>query len=242
MADKPAKKRPGVRDERKYRQPLQIDRLPETVHQEIRELYNGKGKTWTQIEELSCDFVKWQDLDPEVAALFAPEFKLPKTSLHRWYYIDRQRIQDQVIEEGDAAARLAEVLAGKPIEGVNDAVVNALTREVFNLVKTNDPKERAQYMGWLQEVTLSMSRVQRIQLAQRKVDADIARSEAQRAQYAAEAGDPKEIYLKAAKDVIQKLRTREKVRVVIDTISDELITEIAHAAESFKQQVETQHS
>lgn len=242
MADKPAKKRPGVRDERKSRQPLQIDRLPDTVHQHIRELYNGQGKTWSQIEELSRDFVKWQDLDPEVAELFAPDFKLSKTSLHRWYYIDRQRIQDQVIEEGDAAARLAEVLASKPIDGMNDAVVNALTREVFGLMKTTSSMDRNKYMGWLHDLTLSMSRVQRIQLAQRKVDADIAKSEAQRAQYAAEAGDPKEIYIRAAKDVIQKLRTREKVRVVIDTISDELITEIAHAAESFKQQVQTQHS
>ena len=61
---------------------------------------------------------------------------------------------------------------------------------------------------------------------------------AERAKMAAEAGDPREIYLLASQDLLKKLRSREPVRAVIDPIKEELIQEFTHGAEAFSKQIE----
>jgi hypothetical protein len=90
----------------------------------------------------------------------------------------------------------------------------------------------------LGQLTLAMTRVERVKLQRKRVEADLAKIDAERARLAAEAGDPREIYLLAAQSLLKLMRTREQLRCVIDPIKDELIQEMSHAAESFAKQVE----
>jgi len=56
--------------------------------------------------------------------------------------------------------------------------------------------------------------------------------------YAALAGDPREVYLQSAQDVLKKLMTRATVRKVLEPLQAELVQELSHAAEVFAKQVE----
>jgi hypothetical protein len=93
-------------------------------------------------------------------------------------------------------------------------------------------------MASLNQLTLAMSRIQRLQMQSLKVKADIAKSETERAKIASASGDPREVYLRAVNDVLKKLRTRESVRAVLDPIKDELVQEMSHGAEAFARQVQ----
>jgi hypothetical protein len=89
------KSRPKTGEKRVTRQPLKMDRFPNSIHDAIIEL-RRRGKFWLEIERVSSlpfsenwlhdggGFVDWEALPAEVLALF-PGRRLPKSSIHRWY-------------------------------------------------------------------------------------------------------------------------------------------------------------
>lgn len=243
------KARPKTGEARKTHQPLKIDLLPEAVRDAVTFLRNRSFRTWEQIAEQSAKpyskdwtkdgggFVEWDKLPLDVLEQF-PELRLPVTTLHRWYDLRVKQVHAQVLKESETARAFAEKFASASIDDPNSAVINAMRDEVFNLAAKMESGSRADYMAALNQLTLALTRIQRIELQQAKVKADIAKSEAERAKIAAESGDPREVYLRAANDLLKKLRTRDAVRAVLDPIKDELVQEMSHGAEAFAKQVE----
>jgi hypothetical protein len=244
-----AKGRPKTGEARETHQPLKIDRLPHAVHDAILALRNGVGLTWAQLEERSSrpfspdwredggGFVDWDALETHVLELF-PEMRLPRVTLHRWYDLRVSQARQDVLEDGNTAQQFIEKLGELKIEGMNDAVMHAMTREVFGLLKSTSELDRVKLVSALNDTSLVLTRLQKLQLQQKKAEAEIAKSEADKARFQAEAGDPRAIYLQAAQDILKKLQTRKPVRLVLEPIQAELINEIAHGADAFAKQVE----
>ena len=243
------KPRPKTGEPRDTHQPLKIDRLPEEVHEAIIYLRNGRGLTWAQIEARSAKpysakwkddnggFIPWDTYELGILELF-PEIRLPRVTLHRWYDLRVQQARQEVLEEGDAAQKFVEQLGELKIDGMNDAVMNAMVREVFGLIRDTSAGNRVGLISTLNNTSLVLSRIQRLQLQQQRTQAEIAKSEADKARFEAEAGDPRAIYLQAAQDILKKLQTRKNVREVLAPIQPELINEIAYAADAFAKQIE----
>jgi len=243
------KARPKTGERRKTKQPLKIDLLPEDARKAITYLRNTKFKTWEAISEQSAKpyskdwakdgggFIDWPTLDPELLDAFEG-LKLPVSSLHRWYDLRVLQVQDQILRESETARAFAEKFSAAGIDDPNNAVINAMRDEVFALAGKMESGSRSDYMAALNQLTLAMSRIQRVQMTKLKVQSDIAKSEAERAKIVAASGDPREVYLKAVNDLLKKLRTRDAVRAVLDPIKDELVQEMSHGAEAFARQIE----
>jgi hypothetical protein len=242
------KPRPKTGEERKTHQPLKIDLLPQSAREAIEKLYD-RGCTWMEISEQSGKpysakwdsdgggFIEWESLDLKVLEQF-PEMKLPKSSLHRWFDLRVRQARKQVLTESAQAREFAAAFAGNDLFNSNNAVINALRDQVFNLIQSAGIGDKALFAKGLKDLTLAMSRMQRVELQAKRVDAELAKIDAERAKLAAEAGDPREIYLLASQDLLKKLRSREQVRAVIDTIKEDLIQEFTHGAEAFAKQIE----
>jgi|SRR6185437_2841295 len=244
-----AKARPKTGEARKTHQPLKIDLLPQDVRDAIQFLRNQRFETWESIAARSAlpfskdwakdggGFIDWPKLEPQVLDEF-PGLKLPLTTLHRWYDMRVDQVQDQILKESEVARRFAGKFMGADIDDPNGAVINAMRDEVFALAGKMDTESRGLYMKSLNQLTLAMTRIQRTQMQQLKVKADIAKSETERARIAAQSGDPREVYLRAVSDLLKKLRTRDAVRAALDPIKDEIVQEMSYAAEAFAKQVQ----
>jgi hypothetical protein len=244
-----ATKRPRIGERRQKKQPLKIDRLGASVHDAVLHLRNADGLTWQQIEEQSSlpysgdwkkdhgGFVDWSKLDLKVLELF-PNLRIPQTNLLRWYDLRVSQVRNQVLAESERAREFAAALVKADLPGGNSAVLNALRDQVFDLIQSAGDGDKAAFVKGLQNLTLAMTRMQRVDLQAQRVKADLAKIDAERAKLAAEAGDPREIYLLASQDLLKKLRSREIVRAVIDPIKEELIQEFTHGAEAFSKHVE----
>jgi hypothetical protein len=242
------KPRPKTGEPRKTRQPLKIDLLPESAREAIKTLYD-RGRTWVEIAEQSakpysaewakdgCGFIDWVQVDTEALNHF-PGLRLAKSSLQRWFDLRIAQVRRQVMAEGERTRVWVEALAGKDVSGTNAAVMNAMRDQVFSLQQQVGPGDQVKFLHGLNQLSLTLSRLQRVDLQAKRVDAELAKIDAERAKLAAEAGDPREIYLLAAQDLLKKLRTRKQVREVLDPIQEELITELSHAAEAFAKQIE----
>jgi hypothetical protein len=243
------RKRPGIGDAREVRQPLNIDRLPEEAREAIQALRNGYGKTWQEIAEQSArpysanwksdngGFVNWDALETPVLELF-PEMRLSRTSLNRWFDLRIDQVRTEVLAESAASRAFAEKFAGVTVAGGNELIINAMRDEVFAMMRSLDAGSRVGFLKGLNGLSLAVSRIERLELSKRRVEAEIARSETERAKIAAQSGDPREVYMQAITDLLKKLRTRVEVRAVLDPIKDELIQEMSHGAEAFAKQIE----
>jgi hypothetical protein len=233
-----ANKRVKTGERRKRRQPFKLDGLPEDIKQHIIELRNVQGLTWKQIEEASEEFVPWSDLLPRVREQF-PESRLPDSSLQRWYDVRIEQVQKDILSESRVYEKFAKALAGKAIDGDDEAVINAMRNEVFAMARTTGAKDRMLFTKGLNQLTLALTRIRRIQLQKKRTDLEMAKIDAERARAAAEAGDPREMYLAAAQDILKKLRTRKDVRAALDPINQEIVQEIANGAEAFAKRAQT---
>jgi hypothetical protein len=242
------KPRPKTGEPRKTKLPLKIDRLPQSAREAIETLY-GRGKTWVEIEAQSAlpyskdwekdgqGFIDWPNVDAEALDLF-PGLRLAKSSLQRWFDLRVSQVRAQVMAESAKAREWANAFAGNDLPGTNAAVMNAMRDQVFTLMQQVGPGDQAKFLDGLNQLSLTLSRLQRVELQAKRVDADLKKIDAERAKIAAEAGDPREIYLLASQDLLKKLRTREQVRAVIDPIKEDLIQEFTHGAEAFSRQIE----
>jgi len=242
------KPKPKTGEARATRQPLKIDRLPQSVQDAIKHLYD-RGRTWVEIAEQSAKpysaewdkdgggFIDWEQLDFDALDMF-PGLRLPKSSLQRWFDLRVSQVRKQVLAESAKAREWAAAFAGNDLPGTNAAVMNAMRDQVFTLMQQVGTGDQAKFLDGLNVLSLTLSRLQRVDLQAKRVDADLKKIDAERAKLAAEAGDPREIYLLAAQDLLKKLRTRKQVREVIDPIQEDLIQELSHAAEAFAKHIE----
>lgn len=171
------KRRPATGEKRKTNQPLKIDRLPDEVREAILDLRNAKGKTWEQIEELSAlpkakgGFVDWDALDLQVLELF-PEMRLPHSNLHRWYDLRVSQVRRQVIAESEKARAFAETFVPKKIADSNAAVMNAMRDQVFTLMRNVGAGDRDKFLEGLNMLSLTLARLQRVDLQAKRVKVD----------------------------------------------------------------------
>ena len=170
-------KRPRTGETRKTNQPLKIDKLPEDVRDAILEQRNVKGKTWEEIEELSAvpkangGFMDWDALPLPVLELF-PEMRLPHSSLHRWYDLRVTQVRRQVMAESEKARAFAATFVGKKLAGSNAAVMNAMRDQVFALMRKVGPGDQEKFLEGLNLLSLTMSRLQRVDLQAKRVKVD----------------------------------------------------------------------
>lgn len=136
------RQRPKTGERREVNQPLNIDRLPPSVHDAICHLHNAEGKSFEAIEQLSAlpvkdgGFVDWDALKPEVRKLF-PAQRLPRTTLHRWYDLRVAQVRRDTLARSEQARKLAVLFAKSSLVNANEAVVNA-ARDIFFGVLAED--------------------------------------------------------------------------------------------------------
>lgn len=175
------KPRPKTGEERKTHQPLKIDLLPQSVREAIEKLYDGH--TWLEISEQSAKpysakwqedgggFIDWEKLELRVLEQF-PEMKLAKSTLHKWFDLRVSQARKRVLAESAQAREFAAAFAGNDLLNSNSAVINALRDQVFNLIQSAGVGDKALFAKGLKDLTLAMSRMQRVELAAKRVEVD----------------------------------------------------------------------
>jgi hypothetical protein len=151
VAESRSKPRPKTGERRETNQPLKIDRLPSSVHDDILHLRNTRGKTWQEIEALSAEpvkledgskgggFIDWPALPFEILQLF-PEMRLPHSSLHRWYDLRVAQVRKDVLVRSQQALKIAESFAKSQMVNGDEAVINAV-RDTLMGVLSEDGTE-----------------------------------------------------------------------------------------------------
>lgn len=176
------KPRPKTGEERKTHQPLKIDLLPASVREAIELLYD-RGRTWLEISEQSAKpysanwkddwggFVDWEKLDLNVLEQF-PDMKLAKATLHRWFDLRVSQARKRVLAESAQAREFASAFVGNDLLNSNSAVINALRDQVFNLIQSAGMGDKAAFAKGLKDLTLAMSRMQRVEIQAKRVEVD----------------------------------------------------------------------
>jgi hypothetical protein len=77
-----------------------------------------------------------------------------------------------VHRESAQAREFASAFAGGDLAESNSAVVNALRDQVFGLIQSAGIGDKAQFAKGLKDLTLAMTRMQRVELQARRVDLD----------------------------------------------------------------------
>jgi hypothetical protein len=107
------KPRPKTGEARKSKQPLKIDRLPQSAQDAIKQLYD-RGRTWVEISEQSArpysaewekdggGFIDWELVDTGSLDLF-PDLRLAKSTLQRWFDLRVAQVRAQVLAESAKA-------------------------------------------------------------------------------------------------------------------------------------------
>jgi hypothetical protein len=228
--------KPKTGEKRKTRQPLKIDKLPVEMRDAIQQL-RAEGKTWQEIEEASVSFKGWDKLSLPVLELF-PDMKIPRSSLHRWYDLRVEQAAKEVLADTERARQFANVFAGRGFDQLPEAILNAMRDQIFTLLKTTERAEKLKAIKLLGDLGWLVSDVKRTKFKEEKLGLEKEKIETERKRLEEGAGDPREIYLEAAQDVLKKLLTRAGVREVIEPIKEDLVTEFSNAAESFAQKIE----
>jgi hypothetical protein len=176
------KPRPKTGETRKTKLPLKIDRLPQSAQAAIQALY-GRGRTWVEIAEHSArpysaewekdggGFIDWPNVDPDALDLF-PGLRLAKSSLQRWFDLRVSQVRAQVMAESARTRVWVESLADKDVAGTNAAVMNAARDQAFNMLQTVAPGDQEKFFERLGQLTLMLSRLQRVDLQAKRVEVD----------------------------------------------------------------------
>jgi hypothetical protein len=176
------KPRPKTGEPRVKHQPLKIDLLPQSARDAIQTLYDS-GHTWLEIAEQSArpfsekwkedagGFVDWETLDLKVLEQF-PDMKLPKSTLQRWFDLRVRQARQFVLRESAQAREFAAAFAKCDLDGANAAVVNALRDQVFALMQSASAGNKLLFVKNLENLTLAMTRIQRVEIQERRVAVD----------------------------------------------------------------------
>ncbi len=227
--------RPKTGEARKVRQPLKIDRLPLAIQDRIR-AERIAGRTWKEIECQSPKWEEWAQADAETRAIF-PDLRLPHTNLHRWYDLRFEQRIAEVDRDAGKARAIAEAFAARTFEDLTESTKNALAEQVFMLTSSANAADSKAFRKELGELLFLLTKLQKAELDKAKLAVEqqkLAMQQEKNADF-----NPREMYLNIAQDLLKKLRTRERVREVLDPIREELITEFSHGAEAYAKQIET---
>jgi hypothetical protein len=176
------KPRPKTGEARKSKQPLKIDRLPQSAQEAIKQLYD-RGRTWVEISEQSAKpysaewekdgggFIDWELVDTGSLDLF-PDLRLAKSTLQRWFDLRVAQVRAQVLAESAKAREWAGAFAGNDLADSNAAVMNAMRDQVFTLMQKVGPGDQAKFLEGLNLLSLTMSRLQRVELQAKRVEVD----------------------------------------------------------------------
>jgi len=177
-----SKPHPKTGEPRVTRQPLKIDRLPQSAQDAIKLLYD-RGRTWMEISDQSAKpysaewekdgggFIDWPEVDLETLEFF-PGLRLAKSSLQRWFDLRVSQVRKQVLAESAKARAWAAAFAGNDLPGTNAAVMNAMRDQVFTLMQQVGAGDQAKFLDGLNVLSLTLSRLQRVDLQARRVDVD----------------------------------------------------------------------
>jgi len=173
------KPRPKTGEPRVVKQPLKIDRLPQSAQDAIKTLYD-RGRTWVEIAEQSArpysadwekdggGFIDWVLVESEDLDLF-PGLRLAKSSLQRWFDLRVAQVRSQVLAESAKAREWAQAFSSNDLPGSNAAVMNAMRDQVFTLMQQVGPGDQGKFLAGLNLLSLTMSRLQRVELQARRV-------------------------------------------------------------------------
>ena len=178
------KSRPKTGEPRRTKLPLKIDRLPLAAQEAIKALYD-QGRTWVEIAEQSArpygpdwgkppfeaGFIDWPNVDQDALDLF-PGLRLAKSSLQRWFDLRVSQVRSQVMAESAKAREWAQAFAGNDLAGSNAAVMNAMRDQVFTLMRQVGPGDQPKFLDALNQLSLTMSRLQRVDLQAKRVEVD----------------------------------------------------------------------
>lgn len=134
------------------RQPLKIDKLPQVMRDRIQ-AERAAGRTWEEIEEMSPAF-EWEKVPDEAKKLF-PDGFLPHTTLARWWDLRVDQVQREVMKQAEVAKGLAVAFAGRKMNELPAAVMNALRDLIFSVLEQADDKNKGKVikalseLGWL---------------------------------------------------------------------------------------------
>ncbi|MCU1308242.1 MAG: hypothetical protein JWN45_2937 [Acidobacteriaceae bacterium] len=166
--------RPKTGDKRQVRQPLHIDKLPVEVRDEIQKL-KAEGYTWSEIEERSAKFVKWEELPTRVLELF-PQMHIPRSNLQRWYDLRIEQVREESMARAEVAREHAAAMSGREFKKLPEAIRSLLGDLLFSLTERQDEKSQAVTMkmatelGWLmQEYRLNDIKQQKVELESKRV-------------------------------------------------------------------------
>ena len=164
------------------KQPLKIDRLPQSAQDAIKLLYD-RGRTWVEIAEQSArpysaewekdagGFIDWVQVETDDLDLF-PGLCLAKSTLQRWFDLRVSQVRAQVLAESAKAREWAQAFAGNDLAGSNAAVMNAMRDQVFTLMQKVGPGDQAKFLEGLNLLSLTLSRLQRVELQAKRVEVD----------------------------------------------------------------------
>ena len=143
----------------------------------------GAGRTWIQIANQSAlpysadwekdggGFIDWPTVDADALDLF-PGLRLAKSSLQRWFDLRVSQVRAQVLAESAKAREWAQAFAGNDLAESNAAVMNAMRDQVFTLMQRVGPGDQAKFLEGLNLLSLTMSRLQRVDLQAKRVEVD----------------------------------------------------------------------
>jgi hypothetical protein len=161
------KSRPKTGEKRQVRQPLKIDKLPVGMRDRIQ-AERAAGRTWEEIEELSPGFLEWKDVPDDVHRLF-PKCRLPHTSLARWWDLRVDQVRRDVMKRAETARELAAAFAGRGMEKLPEAVMNALRDLVFSVLEQSDAKSKGAAIKSLSELGWLVSEMQKSKVQEERL-------------------------------------------------------------------------
>lgn len=158
------KARTGER--RLVRQPLKIDKLPLELRDRIQE-ERAAGKTWAEIEDASPRFPEWNDISPEVQALF-PDRRLPGRTLLRWWDLRVEQVRREMMQQAEVAKGLAVAFAGRGMKELPEAVMNALRDLIFSVLEHSDEKNRGKVIKSLSDLGWLLNDYRKVEIKERQ--------------------------------------------------------------------------
>jgi hypothetical protein len=181
------------------RQPLKLDKLPQTWLEWIQEGRVNCGLTWEELENASREgigytrgarkqLLPWA-ATPDAVKLF-PQKTLPATTMHRWYDLRVEQVQKETMAQATRAREFAAAFASRGFKELPEAVMNALGDAVFALMEAQDESTRGAARRELASLGFLLAQQKKNEIAERRVKAqesevqiklDKARKEAEKA-------------------------------------------------------------
>ena len=156
-------------------QPLNIDRLPQSMRDRIVSEHDKRGRPWLEIEAESPRWEEWKEVPQQVAEEF-PGCRLPHSNLHRWYDLRVAQVQREVMQRAAQAREIAAVFSTAAVDGADDAVLNAARDLIFAILQEGDTKSQATAAKGLIALAEVMQSARANDIKERKVAVDERRT------------------------------------------------------------------